>query len=129
MKKTIKKTRNAGTLTESQYFSKLRSALRNAFRWWKPLSIALDNSSRAYNGLNKRIKKEYQCNHCKEWYIRKNIEVHHKIECGSLKTYDDIVPFIQKLTTENVSTLEVLCKECHLKETKKLKLSKKNEIK
>jgi hypothetical protein len=54
------RTRNAGTLTESQYWSKIRSALRNAFRYWKPMMITLEAASRPYRGANKRQKKEYQ---------------------------------------------------------------------
>jgi hypothetical protein len=125
-KTKVERTRNANTWTESQYFSKIRSALRNAFRFWKPFSICLENASRPYKGSNKLQKKEYQCNNCKKWFPRKNVNVDHIEECGSLKTYEDIVPFIQRLCVEDVSKLQVLCKVCHkiktdnyLKKTKK----------
>lgn len=112
-KTTAVKTRNAGTLTESAYFSKIRSTLRSGFRWWKPMALALEKASRPYKGPNKRLKKEYQCNHCKDWKPRKEVEIDHIVECGSLKTLDDIIPFIIKLTPESPDAFQILCKPCH----------------
>ena len=60
-KATTVLSRNGGTMTESQYFSKIRSILRSGFRYWKPMQLTLDNASRPSQSLNKRIKKEYQC--------------------------------------------------------------------
>jgi hypothetical protein len=123
----VERTRNANTWTEAQYFSKIRSALRNAFRFWKPFSICLENASRPYKGTNKLQKKEYQCNHCKNWFPRKNVNIDHIEECGSLKTYDDIVPFIKKLCVEDVSKLQVLCKNCHKQKTSDYLKTKKKQ--
>lgn len=117
MTKKVEKTRNAGTLTESQYFSKIRSGLRKAFMWWKPMQLALDKASRPSQSSNKRVKKEYQCAKCKKWFQRKEVEIDHIIECGSLKSYDDIIPFIQRLTIEDVEGFQVLCKPCHRTKT------------
>lgn len=113
----VVKTRNAGTMTESQYFSKIRSILRSGFRYYKPMAIALENASRPYKGLNKRLKKEYQCAKCKEWFPRKEVEIDHLIPCGSLKCYDDIVPFIKNLTQEDPKSYQILCKPDHLNKT------------
>ncbi len=111
-------TRNANSLSESEYFSKIRSSLRNAFRYWKPGIIALNKASRKYQGANKRAKTEYQCSSCKEWFLRKDIEIDHITPCGSLKTYDDIVPFIKNLTQEDSNLYQILCsKSCHLSKT------------
>jgi hypothetical protein len=125
MKSKIEKNRNYGTMTESQYFSKIRSGLRQTFRWWKPLAISLNNNSRPYIGLNKRIKKEYRCNSCNNWFQRKEVEVDHIVECGSLSCYEDIVPFIKRLTVEDVSLLQVLCKKCHKNKTNESRTIKK----
>lgn len=122
-KKTVKreskvpKTRNANTLTESQYWGKIRSALRSAFRFWKPMMIALEKASRPYTGTNKRIKKEYQCAHCKEWFQRKDVEIDHSIPCGSLKGFDDIQGFIERLTVEDPNAFQILCKPHHKEKT------------
>lgn len=120
-KKTVPKTRNHGTLTEAEYFSKIRSGLRSAFRFWKPMMKALEKASRDYSGPNKRQKKEYQCNMCKNWFPRTSVEIDHIEECGSLRSYDDIVPFIKRLTKEGVDSYQVLCKPCHKIKTKKYK--------
>jgi hypothetical protein len=116
-KSTVPKTRNANTLTESQYWSKIRSALRSAFRFWKPMMIALENASRPYKGANKRIKKEYQCAHCKEWFQRKDVEIDHLTPCGSLKGFEDIQGFIERLTVEDPNAFQILCKPHHKEKT------------
>lgn len=122
----VPRTHNANTLTESQYFGKLRGALRQAFRWWKPMQLALDAASRPNKSTNKRLKKEYQCNKCKLWFKRADVEIDHKIECGSLSCYEDIVPFIQRLAAENVNAYQILCKKCHKVKTKEYKDKNKN---
>lgn len=126
MGKKIEKTRNGNTWTESQYFSAIRSALRLKFRYYKPMQEALNRASRPYKGDNKRIKKEFLCSCCKKWVVRKNCEINHKIPCGSLNSYDDIVPFIKRLTCEDVNSYEILCKECHLKITNEERKTRKN---
>lgn len=115
MAKRIKadKTHNNNTLTESEYFSKIRSGLRRTFMYWRPMMVALENASRKYTGENKRIKKEYQCRGCGEWFTRKNIQIDHIIPCGSLKHFDDIVPFIQRLTQEDPNSYQAICGDCH----------------
>lgn len=117
-KKIVEKPRNGGKMTESEYFSKIRSALRRAFMWWHPMMLALEAASRPYKGKNKLQKKEYQCFNCKQWFKRTDVHVDHKVECGSLKTYEDIVPFLQRLTVEDVNMFQVLCKDkCHKEKT------------
>ena len=118
-------SRNGGTMTESQYFSKIRSILRSGFRYWKPMQLALEASSRPSESTNKRIKKEYQCNHCKQWFKRADVEIDHIEEAGSLNNYDDIVPFIQRLTKEDISSYQILCKPDHKIKTDDFRKSKK----
>jgi 5-methylcytosine-specific restriction endonuclease McrA len=118
-------SRNGGTMTESQYFSKIRSILRSGFRYWKPMQLTLEAASRPSQSLNKRIKKEYQCAKCKKWYKRADVEIDHKEECGSLSNYEDIVPFIQRLTKENIDAYQILCKPCHKLKTEAFRQSKK----
>lgn len=118
-RKSVPKTRNAGKWTESQYFSRIRSALRRTFRFWGPMQLALDKASRPSRSENKRLKKEYQCAHCKEWFKRADVEVDHIIPCGSLNSYKDIPSFLERLTPESIEAFQVLCKPCHLIKTKK----------
>lgn len=129
MAKRIKltKTRNAGKWTESEYFSRVRSALRRVFRYWIPMQKALELASRPSQSDNKRLKKEYQCAKCKKWRKRNDMQIDHKVECGSLKTYDDIVPFLQRLTVEDINAYQILCKNtCHKQKTKKYLKGKQN---
>ena len=126
-KRAIKvvRTRNAGNWTEAQYFQKIRASLRTGFRFWKPIMLALQKASRPYKGINKRQKIEYQCDVCKKWFPRTGVQVHHIVACGSLNTYNDIVPFIQRLTIENVDGFQVVCKPDHAKITQKEKEERK----
>ena len=118
MKKTPK-TRNLNSLTESQFWGLLRSGLRRQFRFWKPLMEAKRLAKRPYTGDNKKQKFEYQCNHCKNWFKDSETQIDHVIPTGSLLSWDDVVPFLQKLIPEDVSSFQVLCKECHQTKTNK----------
>jgi len=126
-KSTVPKTRNAGTMTESQYFSRIRSILRNGFRYYKPMMIALELASRPSQSANKRLKKEYQCAFCKKWFKRSMVQIDHIEECGSLSSYEDIVPFIKRLTKENPHDYQILCKKHHKEKTNNYLKSKKND--
>jgi hypothetical protein len=120
-KKTTRKiaprTRNLGTITEVEYFGKIRSALRRAFRFWKPMQEALNKASRAYSGPNPYQKKEYQCAKCNKWFKRTEVEIDHIEECGELMKLEDIPNFVRKLTPENVDAYQVLCKKDHKDKT------------
>jgi 5-methylcytosine-specific restriction endonuclease McrA len=111
-KRAAPKTRNSGTLTESAFWSFIRSALRQKSRWWKPVSECKQKVKRAYKGTNKRQKFEYQCNHCKNWYAEKNINVDHIIPAGTLTCANDLPGFVERLFCE-VDNMQCLCTECH----------------
>ena len=124
-KTILPKTRNLNTWTEAKYFSTIRSALRKAFQYYKPMQEALNLASRPYVGSNKLQKKEFQCNECKQWFKRTDVQIDHIQELGELRVYSDIVPFIQRLTTENVSDYQILCKPHHLVKTLKARDERK----
>lgn len=107
---SIEKTRNGGTWSEAKYWGTLRSALRRAFRYWKPITDCLQEARRPVSGKGNQ-KWEYQCNHCDEWFKRTEVEVDHIVPCGSLTCEEDVVPFLKRLTTE--TGFQVLCKPCH----------------
>jgi 5-methylcytosine-specific restriction endonuclease McrA len=106
------KTRNNGTLTESAFWSFIRSGLRQKSRWWKPITQCKLNAKRDYKGPNKRQKFEYQCNSCKKWFAEKNINVDHVLPAGSLNCANDLPGFVERLFCE-VDNLQVLCSGCH----------------
>ena len=110
------KTRNAGTMTESAFWSFIRSALRQKSRWWKPIAQAKAKAKRAYKGPLKRQKFEYQCAECLEWFPDKKINVDHRIPAGTLRCANDLPGFVERLFCE-VDNLQVLCTTCHDRKT------------
>jgi len=94
------KTRNAGTMTESAFWSFIRSALRQKSRWWKPITECKMKARRAYKGTLKRQKFEYQCNSCKQWFPEKKINVDHIVGAGSLNCATDLPGFVERLFCE-----------------------------
>lgn len=111
------KPRNSGTMTEAQYWAKVRSLLRKGFMYWKPMTIALEKASRPYKGANKRQKKEYQCAKCKKWFKRTEVDIDHIEEVGSLKSEKDLASFLQRLTPEDPKAFQILCKKHHKEKT------------
>lgn len=116
-KSRVVKTRNAGTMTESGFWSFIRSALRQKSRWWKPIVQCKMAARRDYKGPLKRQKYEYQCNECKEWFPEKKINIDHIVPAGSLNCSSDVGPFIERLFCE-VDNLQCLCEKCHDEKTK-----------
>lgn len=113
----VARTRNAGTMTESMFWSFIRSALRQKSRWWKPILMCKHKSRRPYKGPNKRQKFEYQCNKCKNWFPEKQIAVDHIVPAGQLNNYSDLPGFVQRLFCEQ-DNLQTLCSACHDVKTK-----------
>ncbi len=125
MPKRIKRTRNADTWSESQYWGAVRSALRKAFRYWKPATSSKLRARRAYVGANKRQKWEYCCASCGKWFKEREIHIDHITPVGSLRSSSDLAKFLERLTPEE--GFQVLCKPCHyIKINKERK--KKSEI-
>lgn len=112
----VAKTRNSGTMSESAFWSFIRSALRNKSRWWKPITECKQKARRPYTGPKKRQKFEYQCNECKAWFPEKEINVDHICPAGSLNSAQDLPGFVERLFCE-IDNLQVLCTGCHDKKT------------
>ena len=112
MGRRVSKTRNLGEYTEAQYWGVVRSALRNAFRYWKPLVQAKVLARRNCKGCG-RQKYEYKCASCGDWFAEKEIEIDHVNMVGSLKSENDLASFLKALTPEDVNEFQVLCKSCH----------------
>lgn len=117
-KQRVPRTRNHKTMTESAFWSWIRSSLRKRSIAWKPLSEARREARRPYKGPNKRMKWEYQCAYCKKYFKMSDIRVDHIEPAGSLKCAEDLPGFVERLFCEVVG-LQVLCNKCHDKKTKK----------
>jgi 5-methylcytosine-specific restriction endonuclease McrA len=118
------KTRNAGTMSESAFWSFIRSGLRQKSRWWKPITQCKLTNRRNYTGPLKRQKFEYLCNECKGWFPDKKINVDHIIPAGSLQCAADLPGFVERLFCE-ADNLQILCETCHNKKTQNEKSSRK----
>ena len=119
-KPRVAKPRNAGTMTESAFWSFIRSALRQKSRWWKPITQCKLKARRPYKGPNKRQKFEYQCKQCEQWFPDKHVNVDHITPAGTLRCANDLPGFVERLFCE-IDGLQVLCSKCHDKKTKKEK--------
>lgn len=117
---------NSGTMTEAAYWGMLRSHLRRLTLRWKPRNDALKKNRRANQGDNKRKKWQYLCYICKGWFYRDEVEVDHIVEAGSLRSYDDIGPFVKRLLPE-VDGWGVVCIPCHKEKTAEARRKKKEE--
>ena len=104
------------SMTTSAFFGMIRSALRRLSLHWKPRGSYLQRMRRPYTGDNKRLKWEYQCVACKDWYPQKEVEVDHIVSVGSIKSFDDIGGFVRRLFVEEEG-YQILCKPCHLQKT------------
>ncbi len=126
-KKVVVKPYNSGTMTSSSFFSMIRSKLRSASRWWKPVAECKLKARRKSQSSNKKLKWEYQCSQCTNWFKEAEISVDHTVECGSLNSFEDIPDFCRRLFVE-VDSLSVMCDSCHNKKTQayreQLKLNK-----
>lgn len=85
----------------------------------------MKESRREYTGKG-RQKWEYQCSVCSNWFPQKNIEIDHIVECGSIRKWEDLTPFAQRLFCGKEG-LRVVCKQCHKEITKNQRFKKKNE--
>jgi hypothetical protein len=105
----VEKPFAGGRWTQNRYKSFVRSALRKAWMKYPVKQDALTDARRASQSSNKKLKWEYECRKCKQWFPGKEVQVDHILECGSL---DDANLFIGRLFCE-IDNLQVLCKPCH----------------
>lgn len=126
-KQRAHKCRNGGTWTEARFWQAIRSTLRRSFRYWKPGTSAL-NAVRVAKPGPHGAKWAYRCARCTKLYRRDGVQIEHKIPCGTLKRYEDIVPFLQRLTPESPEAFQVLCKTCHKEKTQQEKVAREYEV-
>jgi len=119
--------------TTAKYFSLIRTGLRGAFSRWPPKHEALkaakqtvpvldaDGNHLCYKTGQKKGQLKYTtrycCAACDNLFPVKEVETDHIVPAGSLRTYEDIVPFIQRLLCP-VEGIQVLCTTCHKEKTK-----------
>lgn len=110
----VPRTRADGTWTEAGFFNFLRSGLRKLSQRWPVIRKIELEARRPSQSSNKLLKWEYQCAQCTLWFPRKQVQVDHIIDCGSLRSMADVTGFIERLFCER-DGLRVLCSGCHTK--------------
>lgn len=119
-KSRVDKPFNSGTMSNAAFFSWLRSRLRKMSQYWKPIQEVKKRGKVPYIGENKRRKFSYKCEECKNLFSDKEVAVHHIIPAGSLKSFNDLPGFCERLFVES-NLLKLLCNTCHDKEHKNIK--------
>lgn len=103
--------------SESRFFGFIRSALRSAFRRWAPKYEVVEDAKRDKpKSKPGRHRFEYKCSKCKRYYKRTEVEVDHIEQVGSLKSFEDLPGFAQRMFVGK-EKLRLLCKGCHKKVT------------
>lgn len=102
-------------MTESAFWGMIRSCLRMKSRWRKPLQKYKKSKQIEYIWPNKRRKRSYKCEDCWWLFDGKEVEINHIIPAWTLTCANDLPWFVERLFVEKWFNL--LCKECHKKET------------
>lgn len=119
------RTRNANTWSESEFWSKIRSALRKVSMYWKPIQACKQGCKELYTGENKRQKFAYRCSICNKAVSEKELHIDHKIAVGSLRNSDDLKGFVDRLFVEEAQHFQCTCKDCNYSKATEEKLKRK----
>lgn len=104
----------------ARFYSFLRSALRQAWLRWPPRSKVIDAAKRTSKSTNKRLKWEYECNKCGKFFPKKEVQVDHITEAGTLREFSDLPGFVQRMFVGE-DKLRLVCINCHKEITEKSK--------
>ena len=122
MGKRVERTRAGQQWTEARYFGFIRGLLRSGFTRYPVKHQVKKNASRQKKGSR---RFEYQCAGCKGWFPNSRTQVDHIEPAGSLKTYEDLPGFVERLYCE-ADNLQVLCDDCHHKKTQEERQRRKD---
>ena len=114
VKRKIDKPFADGTLSNAAFFGMIRSALRQKSRFYYSVKVCRERARIPYIGPSKRDKWRYVCEICEGVFPLKFTQVHHKIECGSLSSFEDLAGFTKRLFCDS-KDLILICKDCHKK--------------
>lgn len=98
--------------TKSQYFSWVRGQIRRGLWSRNPIKNYIKRRATKPAPLGSRAKKVITCEFCNKDHAQSKIEVDHIIPAGSLKDWDDVGPFMQRMLHPS-GGYRLLCKPCH----------------
>lgn len=104
--------------SNAMYWSFIRSGLRAKFLRYPVKYIVLAEAKRPAKPSTGKLKWEYQCSYCANWYPQKDIALDHIVPCGSLKSYADLPGFVERMFC-HADGLQVLCTGCHKLKTQR----------
>lgn len=111
---------NDGKWTEGRFKSFITSTLRSGTRRWPPKHMALAEAKteRKINPATGRLAQMYLCNHCKQEFSSRDIQLDHiKPVVDPKKGFQTWDIYIDKLFCER-KNFQCLCKPCHKVKTK-----------
>ena len=121
MPRKVERTRNGGKWTEAQFWGRLRGALRKAFVHWEPANAAIRRAKvpgcSVINPATGKQNQAYRCDHCGDLFRYAEMCRDHTVPVGTLRSLDDVVGFIERLTPEDPAAFQALCNECHREKT------------
>jgi len=96
-------------------FNWVKSHIERLSYKWPARSKATAAARRKSTLTDKRIKWEYQCNHCKDWFKGKDVQLDHVVPKGRYCPETFFV-WLERLFCD-VAGFQVLCISCHNKKT------------
>lgn len=113
-RKDIERPYCDGEWTNSRFFGFIRSSLRNASSRWNPARTVLKEAAvgARVNKSSGRVAMHFRCAICLETFPRKQVEIDHILEVGSLSSFQDLPGFAERLFC-NKDGYRVLCRGCH----------------
>jgi hypothetical protein len=112
--------------TEAFVLSRIRAVLRRLSMQMPAVRLVKLANRRPYTGPNKRLKFEYRCEQCNEWFPEAGTQVDHKEPAGPLKTFEDVGPFARRLLFCGTGGLQVLCTKHHNEKTQAERKARRN---
>lgn len=98
--------------TKSAYFSWVRGQIRRGLWSRNPIKNYIKRQAARPAPRGMRAKKVIQCEFCLKDHAQSKIEVDHIIPAGSLKDWDDIGSFMERMLNPS-GGYRLLCKPCH----------------
>lgn len=102
--------------SQAAYFTWLRGNLRRI--WMRsPISNRFKSSlcrkPKPSDGVSKRVKSVGDCSRCGKVFAKSSLEVDHVIPAGSIRCWEDVAGFVERLLGCASKHLRLICKPCH----------------
>lgn len=112
-----KKLKGATRMSEENILKELRIAIRDRWIIGDIKNLFLYQNVIPEFREGSRKKWIVQCNICENYFGKTDVQVDHVKGEHSLKTPEDIWPYVVSIMGVDLSELQILCKECHIIKT------------